>query len=419
MFNMKNARALCLPNILYWILIFYMFFNEILTKSIFENITILKYLIILYLFFYIIHRTKYSAKNIYSKPLKVFYVYIVIISILTISNWAFTLSGIGAYKNLLILPLSIYIFSFYENITGKSRDDLMTLIVKMAVAHVLINTFLYFYEIPIWKVFHPYWGRISQGYPTVDVVLLNFSLAILLIYKGLKFKTLIKILFAFILVIGILLLASGTGIVMMTIVFALSILIPILQRRYVKNIKTTIVTLILLLISFSSAVQIIKNVDESLYESMYLSLQNRMSILLGQESELDINTMDIRKERRSDIKKMQTDDFDVLFGRGFSNLNMNPEIRNVPGTIFLEDQYSVNLLTIGVIGALMFLVCFAIEAIKAIKQKRELIAVIILLFIISSFTSGCLINFSISLFVGIFLQRPQISMYEYKLKQKN
>ena len=402
---MGNKYTLFLPNILYKILVFYVFFNEILTKSIFENITTLKYLIILYLFFYIFCKKKYSIKNIYDRPLKNFYTYIFIISFFTIPNWSYSFVGIGAYKNLLILPLSIYIFTYYEKVTGKTFADLMTFIIKMAVAHVIINTFLYFYELPIWKVFHPYWGRISQGYPTIDVVLLNFSLAIILMCEDVKIKPFTRIVFSFIITIGILLLASGTGFVMLAFVLSISILLPLIKKTMTKGFKTAIITLGLLLVSFSIAVQIIKNVDESLYESMYLSLQNRISIIFNKESELDINTMDVRETRRMGIKKLQTNDFDMLFGRGFSNLNMDPGNKNTIGTIFLEDQYSINLLTIGVIGSILYFAYFIIESLKYFRQKKYLSNVIILLFLISSFTSGCLINFSISLFAVIFLTK--------------
>lgn len=59
-------------------------------------------------------------------------------------------------------------------------------------------------------------------------------------------------------------------------------------------------------IIISAASQIIKHVDESLYESMYLSLQNRIAILTGSHSELDVDTMDVRDQRRRGIKRFQT-----------------------------------------------------------------------------------------------------------------
>ena len=45
-------------NWLYKLLVIYVFFNEILTKSIFEGLTSLKYLIFLYLVFYLINKKK-------------------------------------------------------------------------------------------------------------------------------------------------------------------------------------------------------------------------------------------------------------------------------------------------------------------------------------------------------------------------
>ena len=189
-------------NWLYKILVIYVFFNEILTKSIFEGLTSLKYLIFCYLVFYLINKRNKVKFSLFSKGFKSLYLYILLIVIITLPSFlSVGLAGLGSLKNLLFLPLSIYLFTFYERITGKSFQSLITFIVKVAVAHVIINTFLYFVEIPIWKSFHPYWGRISQGYPTIDVVVLSFSLAICLMYSRLELKSATRVLFSFILVV--------------------------------------------------------------------------------------------------------------------------------------------------------------------------------------------------------------------------
>lgn len=159
-------------NWLYKLLVIYVFFNEILTKSIFEGLTSLKYLIFLYLVFYLINKKNKVKFSLFSKEFIFLYFYILLIVIITLPSFlSVGLAGLGSLKNLLFLPFAIYLFSFYEKITGKSFQSLLTFIVQVAVAHVVINTFLYFYELPIWKSFHPYWGRISQGYPTINTAL--------------------------------------------------------------------------------------------------------------------------------------------------------------------------------------------------------------------------------------------------------
>lgn len=392
-------------NWLYKLLVIYVFFNEILTKSIFEGLTSLKYLIFLYLVFYLINKKNKVKFSLFGKEFIFLYFYILLIVIITLPSFlSVGLAGLGSLKNLLFLPFAIYLFSFYEKITGKSFQSLLTFIVQVAVAHVVINTFLYFYELPIWKSFHPYWGRISQGYPTIDVVVLSFSLAICLMYSRLELKFGIRVLFSFILVVGNILLASGTGVVMIVFIFLWSILIPLFQKNGKKKIKAPLMTFIIVGLSFSAASQIIKHVDESLYESMYLSLQNRIAILTGSHSELDVDTMDVRDQRRRGIKRFQTTFGEKIFGTGFAHIEMNPKNERLVGsTIFLEDQYSINMLTIGYVGNLLFYIVFLLSALDCYRKSEYLKAELICLFIISSFTSGCFINYSISVFTGLFL----------------
>lgn len=157
-------------------------------------------------------------------------------------------------------------------------------------------------------------------------------------------------------------------------------------------------------IIISAASQIIKHVDESLYESMYLSLQNRIAILTGSHSELDVDTMDVRDQRRRGIKRFQTTFGEKIFGTGFAHIEMNPKNERLVGsTIFLEDQYSINMLTIGYVGNLLFYIVFLLSALDCYRKSEYLKAELICLFIISSFTSGCFINYSISVFTGLFL----------------
>ena len=392
-------------NWLYKILVIYVFFNEILTKSIFEGLTSLKYLIFCYLVFYLINKRNKVKFSLFSKGFKSLYLYILLIVIITLPSFlSVGLAGLGSLKNLLFLPLSIYLFTFYERITGKSFQSLITFIVKVAVAHVIINTFLYFVEIPIWKSFHPYWGRISQGYPTIDVVVLSFSLAICLMYSRLELKSATRVLFSFILVVGNILQASGTGVVMLVFIFLLAILLPLFQKNGKKSVRVPLVTLVIVGLSFSTASQIIKHVDESLYDSMYLSLQNRIAILTGSKSEMDIDTMDVREHRRQGIKRFQTTIGEKVFGTGFAHIDMNPKNERLLGnTIFLEDQYSINMLTIGYVGNFLFYIVFILCVLDSYRRNEYLKAELICLFLISSFTSGCFINYSISFFTGLFL----------------
>lgn len=403
--NKKNMKYKIYIDWLYKLLVIYIFFNEILTKSIFEGLTSFKYIILIFLVFYLLNKKRKIQNNLCGRGLKVLYIYILLVIGITFPTFfSVGLVGFGSLKNLLFLPAAIFVFTYYTDFTGKPVCSLITFIVKVAVAHVIINTFLYFVEFPIWKSFHPYWGRISQGYPTIDVVTLSFSLAICLMYEKLKLNNTTRVIFSFILVVGNILLASGTGVVMIVFIFLCALLIPLLQKKDRSKLKVSLVTLAIVGVSFSAASQIIKYVDENLYESMYLSLQNRISILTGSESELDVDTMDVRDKRRQGIKRFQNTLYDKMFGTGFAHIDMNPKNESLVGnSIFLEDQYSINILTLGYVGTILFYFVFFLAIYSSLRKKENLRALIICLFVISSFTSGCFINYSISIFTGLFL----------------
>ena len=96
-------------NWLYKLLVIYVFFNEILTKSIFEGLTSLKYLIFLYLVFYLINKKNKVKFSLFSKEFIFLYFYILLIVIITLPSFlSVGLAGLGSLKNLLFLPFAIY-----------------------------------------------------------------------------------------------------------------------------------------------------------------------------------------------------------------------------------------------------------------------------------------------------------------------
>ena len=142
---------------LYKILIIYVYFNEILSKSKMELLTGLKYPIVLILAFLLWNKGKKLKKFFYTKGFRYFYLYIILISFITSPLYlTYGYTGIGSLKNLIFLPISVYLFTYYEEVTGKTMSSLLAFCLNVAVAHVVLNTFFYFVELPIWKTFHPY-----------------------------------------------------------------------------------------------------------------------------------------------------------------------------------------------------------------------------------------------------------------------
>lgn len=401
---------------LYKILIIYVYFNEILSKSKMELLTGLKYPIVLILAFLLWNKGKKLKKFFYTKGFRYFYLYIILISFITSPLYlTYGYTGIGSLKNLIFLPISVYLFTYYEEVTGKTMSSLLAFCLNVAVAHVVLNTFFYFVELPIWKTFHPYWGRISQGYPTIDVVTLSFSLAICLICNSLKWTICKRLCYALILVVGIGLLASGTGLVMLVVIFFGAFFTSLAGKNSKKQFMVSVSAFFIISVCFSFSIQIIKLVDSTLYEEMYLSVQNRFAILTGGKSEMDVNTMEVREERRKRLSRFLTSPIDKICGTGFAHVDMNPtNERNVGNAVFLEDQYSVNLLTIGYIGTVLYFGFLLIDLLACFKRKENLRGLIIGLFLISTFTSGCLINYSIAIFTGLFLNKKFIDINSRK-----
>ena len=138
---------------------------------------------------------------------------------------------------------------------------------------------------------------------------------------------------------------------MLVVIFFGAFFTSLAGKNSKKQFMVSVSAFFIISVCFSFSIQIIKLVDSTLYEEMYLSVQNRFAILTGGKSEMDVNTMEVREERRKRLSRFLTSPIDKICGTGFAHVDMNPtNERNVGNAVFLEDQYSVNLLTIGYIG---------------------------------------------------------------------
>ena len=109
----------------------------------------------------------------------------------------------------------IYLYSYFEKLTGKSLSFLFKQILGFEVLYVIFNLLAYFAPLPLFQ-YRPWWGRVSEGYPTMDAQVLCYALlSLLFIVKTSK----IKFVFLFVvIVVGVLMQATSTGFISLTFI---------------------------------------------------------------------------------------------------------------------------------------------------------------------------------------------------------
>lgn len=104
----------------------------------------------------------------------------------------------------------VFVLIHYEQITGRKIQDLLNYFLHLCVGYVLFTLVIYF-KFPNSTFFEtPWYGRISIGYPTSDGQILSFALAYI-VFSNLIINRVLKVIFIVILVIGIVMNATATG----------------------------------------------------------------------------------------------------------------------------------------------------------------------------------------------------------------
>lgn len=290
-----------------------------------------------------------GIKQLSTRILILFYGYYFIIGLLSMSSANSLASFIVFYKPFYFLILS-YVFFHYEKLTGESYQNYLFFILKAGVFFVILNEFLYFYELPIWKNYRPWWGRFGCGYPTMDVISLSYGVLILLFGKSFPISNFTRSCYFIILITGIFLQFTGTGILLLSILLLLSLYLYIKNKSTMHYLKYVFIFVIIVASTVPS--YFILNYPEEVKDAQYL-LENKVSILLNKE--VDDNSMDIRSEQfRKNKEKYQETTFDQIIGIGLSRVTYGDEAGD-PNYIFIEDQYSFYILCCGYIGFCLFL----------------------------------------------------------------
>lgn len=111
----------------------------------------------------------------------------------------------------------VFVLLHYEKVTGKSIIKFMHYFVYLCIIYILLTLLVYFY-FPNTNFFQtPWYGRISIGYPTSDGQILAFALAYLVFGKS-DFNLIFKNVLIVILLVGIVMNATATGLLAISII---------------------------------------------------------------------------------------------------------------------------------------------------------------------------------------------------------
>ena len=191
---MLKTNCIRLNYRLFQLIAIFIFFDGIRSNLIGGNIlTLFREGSIFYLFGYAVFKQKCSFKKIIPTSILCYFFYHTIVSLVSISfQTNITISFIIKPYEFLI---AIYLFSHFQKLTHQTYDKYILFIIKTGIVFTILNTLLYFIYIPIWINYQIWWGRISCGYPTMDVITLAYTLLFLFYYPKLKLGSITRIIY--------------------------------------------------------------------------------------------------------------------------------------------------------------------------------------------------------------------------------
>lgn len=358
---------------LFQLIAIFIFFDGIRSNLISGNIlTLFREGSIFYLLGYAVFKQKCSFKKIIPISVLCYFLYHTIVSIISVSlQTNITISFIIKPYELLI---AIYLFSHFQKLTNQTYEKYILFLVKTGVVFVVLNTVFYFIYIPIWKNYQMWWGRISCGYPTMDVITLSYTLLILLYYPNIKLKSITRIIFIIIILIGSILQFTGTGIVILGVILPFTLLYYIFSPNKQLLKREVLFTFSILLLIVGSTISFIKLHFPQEYAQGESLIFNKIDILTGNVDANDTNTLAIREEQFNKIKKRQNFLFEKIFGIGLGDATNDPEkLKNIKSSFMIEDQYNFTQVCYGYVGLILYILipfCFIINIV--LKKKLSL-----------------------------------------------
>lgn len=372
---MLKTNCIRLNYRLFQLIAIFIFFDGIRSNLIGGNIlTLFREGSIFYLFGYAVFKQKCSLKKIIPISILCFFFYHTIVSLVSISfQTNITMSFIIKPYEFLI---AIYLFSHFQKLTHQTYDKYILFIIKTGIVFTILNTLLYFIYIPIWINYQKWWGRISCGYPTMDVITLAYTLLILLFYHKLKLNSFTRIFFTIVILIGYLLQFTGTGIVILGIIIPFTLIYYLFAPKKQPLKREILVTFGILILIAGSTISFAKLQFPQEYAQGEFLILNKIDILTGNVDEGDINTMAIREEQFNKVKERQNYLFEKVFGIGLGDAtNDTDKLASIKSSFMIEDQYSLAQVCYGYIGLIFYILipcCFALNVFLRKKLPQNM-----------------------------------------------
>lgn len=372
---MLKTNCIRLNYRLFQLIAIFIFFDGIRSNLIGGNIlTLFREGSIFYLFGYAVFKQKCSLKKIIPISILCYFFYHTIVSLVSISfQTNITMSFIIKPYEFLI---AIYLFSHFQKLTHQTYDKYILFIIKTGIVFTILNTLLYFIYIPIWINYQKWWGRISCGYPTMDVITLAYTLLILLFYHKLKLNSFTRIFFTIVILIGYLLQFTGTGIVILGIIIPFTLIYYLFAPKKQPLKREILVTFGILILIAGSTISFAKLQFPQEYAQGEFLILNKIDILTGNVDEGDINTMAIREEQFNKVKERQNYLFEKVFGIGLDDAtNDTDKLASIKSSFMIEDQYSLAQVCYGYIGLIFYILipcCFALNVFLRKKLPQNM-----------------------------------------------
>lgn len=336
-------------------------------------------------------RSKFDLSGVVPTPMIAFLTFHTIISVYTILLHFF---GGGVQYSLIIKPyfllLAIYVFYYFEELTDRTYSDLVYFYVICSVCFVIINTLLYFIPCPFIENPH-WWGRISVGYPTMDVVSLSYGLLFLFYYNNLRMNFIVRLFCIIVISLGIIIQASGTGLVLLLLIIVSAMLMSWRSKIVFKLFSGTIVAFLIAASSFLTYVSL--NYPNE-YRDANTLINNKISVLFGED--IENNTMEIRQQQfEKQAKSMNI--IEQIFGKSLLNVSTGAFINK--DSYMIEDEYNLLKVCYGYVGFSLFLLilvsyCFQIKKSAISANYKILFFLSVLVFLANSKTLITLLLFS-------------------------
>lgn len=402
---------------LFQIIGFFIFFGALTGRSIFSMVGVLRVFAFLTLLFICLLHNKelrfFPKKNLSKFLTVLFYLYFLFVGFLSIDAIIdSTNEGGRIYRQYFFLLVFIYEFVNFKKLTNRSLCQYLYFLITMAAAWVVINFLLYFIELPIWENYRPWVGRISNGYPTVDVICLCFALVFILLIENTLFSIRKRLIISFLIIIGIISQFSGTGSVALILILLVFFLLSLFSRDIGSTLKKNFYLCVAsLLIFISVGFGYFYTREPELTEAAMSLITKKLGYFLGDDYDLPEwgtrqwgDTMEMRNDQfESNIKHLRTVS-DQVIGIGFNEVTMDNGGASKRNGIFIEDQYALNYISIGNLGSLLFILFVCAPLINWIKFYRNHIAGI-------AFGVLCVVVFLLSCRTLITMASAQVEMF--------